>query len=120
MKSIRALAAAALAAFSLSLLAVPQASATSVHYPPHHAGHGQFVTGVAYQVVTTIIIHQEVRAVPFAAYVYHGHRYTFGHGPLWAHHLNYCQDRYRSYNQHTNLFLAYSGGHHHCRSPYIQ
>lgn len=116
MKPIRALAAAALAAISLSLFALPQASATSIHYP----AHGQFVTGVALQVVTTITIRQEIRAVAYAAYTYHGHRYTFGHGPLWAHHLNYCQNRYRSYNAHTNLFLAYSGGHHHCRSPYIQ
>lgn len=116
MKPIRALAAAALAALSLSLFALPQASATSVHY----AGHGQLVTGVALQVVTTITIRQEIRAVAYAAYTYHGHRYVFGHGPLWAHHLNYCEHRYRSYNANTNLFLAYSGGHHHCRSPYIQ
>lgn len=116
MKPIRVYAAAALAAFSLSLFAVPQASATGVYYP----AHGQFVSGVALQVVTTIIIHQEIRAVPFVAYTYHGQRYIFGHGPLWAHHQNYCQGRYRSYNANSNLFLAYSGGHHHCRSPYIQ
>jgi hypothetical protein len=116
MKSIRALAAAALAAVSLSLVAVPQASATSTHHP----GHGQFVTGVALEVVTTITIRQEIRAVPYVAYTYNGHRYTFGSGPLWAYHMGYCQGRYRSYNPQTNLFLAYSGGHHHCRSPYIQ
>lgn len=116
MKPIRAFAAAALAAVSLSLAAMPQASATGVHYP----AHGQFVSGVALQVVTTITIRQEIRAVPYIAYTFHGQRYTFGHGPLWAHHLSYCQDRYRSYNANNNLFLAYSGGYHHCRSPYIQ
>lgn len=116
MKPIRALAAAALAAVSLSLAAVPQASATSVYHP----AHGQLVSGVALEVVTTITIRQEIRAVRYVAYTYHGHRYTFGSGPLWGYHLSYCQGRYRSYNPHTNLFLAYSGNHHHCRSPYIQ
>lgn len=117
MTSLRALAAAALAVVSLSFMAVPDADARSV---VHYSGHGQFVTGVAYEEVTTITIRREIRAVRYVAYTYHGHRYTFGHGPLWAHHLEYCEHRYRSYNPHTNLFLAYSGNHHHCRSPYIQ
>ncbi|MFK7792648.1 MAG: BA14K family protein [Devosiaceae bacterium] len=53
-------------------------------------------------------------------YAYRGQRVRFGHGQMWQQHVHYCYNRYRSYNHHTNLFLAYSGRHHHCRSPWIQ
>ena len=108
---------AALAGLLTLGFAAQSASAHGVRYYP---AHGQLVSTVVLQHTTTVIIRHEVRAVRIAHYSYRGHRYAFGHGPLWHHHLAYCHHRFRSYNPHTNLFLAYSGHHHHCRSPYIR
>lgn len=33
-------------------------------------------------------------------------------------HVDWCLDRYRSYNPRTNLWLSYSGNYRHCVSPY--
>jgi hypothetical protein len=33
-------------------------------------------------------------------------------------HVDWCLDRYRSYNPRTDKFLAYSGRYKHCISPY--
>jgi len=33
-------------------------------------------------------------------------------------HVNWCLNRYRSYNPRTNRFLGYDGRYHRCRSPY--
>lgn len=52
-------------------------------------------------------------------YVHRQQRVRFGHGQMWHQHVAYCHNRYRSYNQSNNLFLAYSGQYHHCRSPWI-
>ncbi|MEM1285777.1 MAG: BA14K family protein [Pseudomonadota bacterium] len=117
MKSLSSLAYAALACLALVVVSAPTAEAHGVY---RSYGHGHLVGGVVARVETTVIVHQRVTLHRAAHYRYHGHRYAFGHGPLWSHHLHYCQHRYRSYNPHTNLFLAYSGGHHHCRSPYIR
>lgn len=108
---------AALTLFIGAGLTVPSAEAHGIRQYP---AHGQMVGGVVVQSRTTIVIHHEVRALQQMHYAYRGHRYAFGSGPLWAHHLEYCTHRFRSYNPRTNLFLAYSGQHHHCRSPYIQ
>lgn len=37
----------------------------------------------------------------------------------WRRHVSWCYDRYRSYNHHTNTFVAYSGRVRECRSPFI-
>jgi hypothetical protein len=52
-------------------------------------------------------------------YVHRQQRVRFGRGQLWHQHVAYCHNRYRSYNRHNNLFLAYSGQYRHCRSPWI-
>ena len=103
----------------LSSLFVPLSGAQA-HGVRAYPAHGQMIAVTAVRSRTTVIIRHEVTAVQVMYYGYRGHRYALGSGPLWGHHLAYCQHRYRSYNPHTNLFLAYSGGHHHCRSPYIQ
>ncbi len=118
MKRLVTLACAALAALSFSGLGVSSAEA---HGSRYYVGHGQYGSGVLLEVVTTVVIRQQVRVRPVMRhYAYYGHRYAFGSGPLWGAHLHYCTHRYRSYNPHTNLFVAYSGGHHHCRSPHIR
>jgi len=33
-------------------------------------------------------------------------------------HIEYCLDRYRSYDPETNTFLGYDGIHHECISPF--
>lgn len=33
-------------------------------------------------------------------------------------HVNWCLNRYRSYNPRTDRFLGYDGRYHRCRSPY--
>jgi hypothetical protein len=117
---MRRLALPGLAALALLIgLAMP-ASNAEAHGVRYHPAYGHLVGGVVVRTSTTIVIHQEVEVVQAVHYAYRGHRYALGSGPLWAHHLDYCTHRFRSYNPHTNLFLAYSGGYHHCRSPYIQ
>ncbi|MBO6673936.1 MAG: BA14K family protein [Rhizobiales bacterium] len=111
---------AGLAALALMICAGLATTSAQAHGMRHYPAHGQLAGGVVVQSRTTIVIQHEVQAVQLMHYAYRGHRYAFGAGPLWSHHLHYCTHRFRSYNPHTNLFLAYSGGYHHCRSPYIQ
>ena len=33
-------------------------------------------------------------------------------------HIEWCLDRYRSYNPATNTFIGYDGYYHECRGPY--
>jgi len=33
-------------------------------------------------------------------------------------HINWCLNRYRSYDPRTDLFFGYDGRYHRCRSPY--
>ncbi|THV24244.1 BA14K family protein [Peteryoungia ipomoeae] len=39
-------------------------------------------------------------------------------GSNWRRHVDWCLDRYRSYNPRTNTFLASRGYYKKCRSPY--
>ncbi|PZF78431.1 hypothetical protein DK847_01015 [Aestuariivirga litoralis] len=41
--------------------------------------------------------------------------YGYGYG---SRHVEWCLDRYRSYNPRTNTWVAYSGRVHQCISPY--
>jgi hypothetical protein len=111
---------AGLAALAFVIGAGLATTSAQAHGTRHYPAHGQLAGGVVVQSRTAIIIQHEVQAVQSMHYAYRGHRFAFGSGPLWSHHLQYCTHRFRSYNPHTNLFLAYSGGYHHCRSPYIQ
>ncbi|MBO3758626.1 BA14K family protein [Ciceribacter sp. L1K22] len=38
---------------------------------------------------------------------------------VWRRHVNWCLNRYRSYNPETNRFLSTSGYYKVCRSPYL-
>jgi hypothetical protein len=44
-----------------------------------------------------------------------GNRYDDGYG---SRHVEWCLNRYRSYNVRTNTWVAYSGRVHQCVSPY--
>jgi hypothetical protein len=33
-------------------------------------------------------------------------------------HVAWCEDRYRSYNPRTDMYLGYDGDYHYCNSPY--
>ena len=44
-----------------------------------------------------------------------GYGYGYGYG---SRHVEWCLDRYRSYNPRTNTWVAYSGRVHQCISPY--
>lgn len=37
----------------------------------------------------------------------------------WRRHVDWCLNRYRSYNPETNRYLSSSGGYRVCRSPYM-
>lgn len=37
-----------------------------------------------------------------------------GGGSGWANHVAACEDRYRSYNARTDMFLGYDGQYHRC------
>ena len=45
----------------------------------------------------------------------HRDRYYDGYG---SNHVEWCLNRYRSYNVRTNTWVSYSGRVHHCVSPY--
>jgi uncharacterized membrane protein YeaQ/YmgE (transglycosylase-associated protein family) len=83
---------------------------------------GALIAGLIIGGVTAGILASQVQAQHYQPqyYRYGQQRVRFGHGQVWQQHVAYCYGRYRSYNQHTNLFLAYSGQYHHCRSPWIQ
>ncbi|MCL6705926.1 BA14K family protein [Pseudomonas sp. R2.Fl] len=38
---------------------------------------------------------------------------------VWRRHVDWCLNRYRSYNPETNRYLSSSGGYRVCRSPYM-
>jgi hypothetical protein len=52
-------------------------------------------------------------ADPYYDYGYYGYRDS-GSG-----HVEYCLDRYRSYDPRTNTFMGYDGLLHECISPYM-
>lgn len=39
-------------------------------------------------------------------------------GNSWRAHVNWCMNRYRSYNPHTDTFRTYGGHDRRCHSPY--
>lgn len=39
-------------------------------------------------------------------------------GRSWARHVDWCEDRYRSYDVRSNTFQPYRGGRQECVSPY--
>ena len=41
-----------------------------------------------------------------------------GYGGMSSRHVEWCMDRYRSYNPRTNTWVSYSGVVHQCDSPY--
>ena len=95
-------------------------AATTVQPAQAHDRRGALVAGLIIGGVTGVILGSQVRTYHRPQYyVYQGHQVRFGHGPVWQQHVAYCYGRYRSYNHHSNLFLAYSGHYRHCRSPYI-
>ena len=45
---------------------------------------------------------------------YYGNRYYSGGGD----HVQWCLNRYRSYNPRTDTYMGYDGYRHRCRGPY--
>lgn len=114
MKRILSLAAIMMLAGSMVAVSVDTADA-------HNGRRGALVAGLIIGGVTAAIIGSQVRSYHQPQYyVYRGQPVRFGHGQVWQQHVQYCYGRYRSYNHHTNLFLAYSGHYRHCRSPWIR
>jgi hypothetical protein len=113
MKRFLSLAAIALLAGSMVAVSVDTADA--------HNRRGALIAGLIIGGVTATILASQIHGYHQPQYyVYRGHPVQFGHGHLWQQHVHYCYGRYRSYNHHTNLFLAYSGNYRHCRSPWIR
>jgi hypothetical protein len=53
------------------------------------------------------------------AYGYAPHTRTFAYGGQWQAHVQWCQQRYRSYDVATDTFLSYDGNRYRCNSPYV-
>lgn len=53
-------------------------------------------------------------ATPWWNYAYADDYYDRGYDA----HVEWCLNRYRSYNPRTDTFLGYDGRRHYCRSPY--
>jgi hypothetical protein len=49
---------------------------------------------------------------------FYGNRY-YGYEGNGNAHVEYCLDRYRSYDPRTNSFMGYDGFRHECISPYM-
>ncbi|WP_375568375.1 BA14K family protein [Ahrensia marina] len=114
MKRFLSLAAVTLLAGSMFAVSVDTADA-------HNGRRGALIAGLIIGGVTATILASQVHAHRQPQYyMYRGHPVRFGHGHMWNQHVQYCYGRYRSYNHHTNLFLAYSGNYRHCRSPWIR
>ena len=112
MKRFLSLACVALLAGSMVAVSVDRAEAHN---------RGALIAGLIIGGVAATIVASQVHAHRgYQYYGYAGHRYRFGHGPMWQRHVSYCYSRYRSYNHHTKLFLAYSGNYRHCRSRWIR
>ena len=114
MKRFLSLTAITLLAGSMFAVSVDTADA-------HNGRRGALIAGLIIGGVTATILSSQVRAHHGVQYYqYRGQPVRFGYGPIWQQHVSYCYGRYRSYNHHTNLFLAYSGHYRHCRSPWIR
>lgn len=101
------------AALSISMVAVSSNQAEA-------GDRGRLIAGLIIGSVAGVIVGSQIRHYHQPQYyAYRGQRIRFGHGQIWRQHVSYCYGRYRSYNHHTNLFLAYSGHYRHCRSPWI-
>lgn len=122
MKRYLSLAAVLMLAGSMFAVSVDTADA-------HDGRRGALVAGLIIGGVTAGILANQVYAQP-RVYA-HPHRQQRVHvrhyqpqpvinQHVWQQHVSYCYGRYRSYNHHTNLFLAYSGQHRACRSPWVQ
>jgi hypothetical protein len=115
MKRFLSLAAVTLLAGSMFAVSVDTADA-------HNGRRGALIAGLIIGGVTATILSSQVHRQYHQPqyYRYQGRQVRFGHGQMWNQHVQYCYRRYRSYNHHTNLFLAYSGNYRHCRSPWIR
>lgn len=114
MKRYLSLACVALLAGSMFAMSLDTAEA-------RNGRNGALIAGLIIGGVTATILASQVQAYHGPQYYhYGGHQYRFGQGQVWNQHVQYCYGRYRSYNHHTNLFLAYSGHYRHCRSPWIR
>ena len=114
MKRFMSMACAAVLAGALALTTIQPAEAGN-------GRRGALIAGLIIGGVTATILSSQVHAYRGHQYYYYGGRHVrFGHGNIWRQHVSYCYGRYRSYNHHTNLFLAYSGHYRHCRSPWIR
>lgn len=113
MKRLFTLASVTLLAISMSAIAFDSADAGN-----HR--RGALIAGLIIGGVTAGIVASQIHGHRGHQYYrYGGQQVRFGQGQVWQQHVSYCYNRYRSYNHHNNLFLAYSGQHHHCRSPWI-
>ncbi len=109
-------------AAAMLLLAGSMTMATIDTADARNGRNGALIAGLIIGGVTAGIIASQVQRQYHQPqyYRYQGRQVRFGHGQMWNQHVQYCYGRYRSYNHHTNLFLAYSGHHRHCRSPWIR
>jgi hypothetical protein len=93
----------------------PRRHATRYHYPRHrhfrHRDRGAAVAGIA-GLAAGAILGQALTA-PRA------HTQTFAYAGVSPAHVQWCQQRYRSYDIPTDSFLSYDGNRYRCNSPYV-
>jgi hypothetical protein len=95
----------------------PRRHASRYHYPRHHRFHhrhrdrGASVAGIA-GLAAGAILGQALTA-PRA------HTQTFAYAGVPQAHVQWCQQRYRSYDITTDSFLSYDGNRYRCNSPYV-
>lgn len=117
---------------ALGLAGLLSVSTLSVTSQQAKAGDADILIAGAAGLVAGAIIannaHHGTIEVHHRRYGHFGPRHRYGpggyHGPSprmirWRRHVNWCYNRYRSYDHRTNTFVAYSGRVRDCRSPFV-
>lgn len=85
-------------------------------YRNRHGGYRHYHDGYYYASPWWLLAAPLVAGAVIAPRVYdndNGYGNDYGNG-----HVQYCLDRYRSYDPRSNTFLGYDGYRHECNSPY--
>jgi len=116
---MKKIATAALAALiGVSAIAVSVDTADARHWRRHHHHHHHHGSGVGAGLAAGAILGLGLGALAASP------RYDTEVPPpryerrAWRAHVNWCLDRYRSYDPDTDTFVGYDGYEHRCVSPY--
>jgi hypothetical protein len=95
-------------AAALAIATTAASPALAAHWHHHHHGWGGLAAGAAGFAAGAAL--GSALAGPPA---YYG-PYGYAAAPTYGSGVQYCIDRFKSYNPNTGLYLGYDGRYHHC------